>query len=367
MSRPAFRHARWLAAFCGAALLAPAASGGPNDATPSTNTLTEYTLRLQSSVLDAASGESSVTDHRFAAKVYEYAGKDQERRCVAVVLGDLAKSGDIPIGAVDLEEPATVELEHPVGRVLSRGVVPILDPAVPRDRISRLESGAEALDLPQLMLSQVPVTYETKRREGESPGIDYWVRLEGSSFKHRVGTIDTTLNELEREFRFDAEGTRVVRLHATHAYDRTVGSSKVQTQERFTLEAEETARRALTDQEVARVREEYEYLTPVLDALLPGATHDLRRSKEARKVEERLKGYPKRFREGVLAEALPELERGFQAVLDRLALPEDPEEVAKLMVGKPAPDFELKQLDGTPFRLAELKGKAVLLNFWALL
>jgi thiol-disulfide isomerase/thioredoxin len=33
--------------------------------------------------------------------------------------------------------------------------------------------------------------------------------------------------------------------------------------------------------------------------------------------------------------------------------------------GKPAPDFELATLDGKKMKLSELKGKAVLLNFWA--
>ena len=33
--------------------------------------------------------------------------------------------------------------------------------------------------------------------------------------------------------------------------------------------------------------------------------------------------------------------------------------------GSVAPDFELKSLDGTPVRLSDYRGKAVLLNFWA--
>jgi peroxiredoxin len=33
--------------------------------------------------------------------------------------------------------------------------------------------------------------------------------------------------------------------------------------------------------------------------------------------------------------------------------------------GQPAPDFELQDLDGRTVRLADLRGKAVLLNFWA--
>ncbi len=34
-------------------------------------------------------------------------------------------------------------------------------------------------------------------------------------------------------------------------------------------------------------------------------------------------------------------------------------------VGKPAPDFELKQIDDTTVRLSDLKGKPVWINFWA--
>jgi peroxiredoxin len=33
--------------------------------------------------------------------------------------------------------------------------------------------------------------------------------------------------------------------------------------------------------------------------------------------------------------------------------------------GQPAPDFQLKDLNGNTVRLADLRGKAVLLNFWA--
>jgi peroxiredoxin len=43
----------------------------------------------------------------------------------------------------------------------------------------------------------------------------------------------------------------------------------------------------------------------------------------------------------------------------------EPPEAPEVAVGKTAPDFELKTLDGKTAKLSDYKGKAVLLNFWA--
>lgn len=39
--------------------------------------------------------------------------------------------------------------------------------------------------------------------------------------------------------------------------------------------------------------------------------------------------------------------------------------VKKAELRKPAPDFDLKDADGRPVKLSDLKGKVVLVNFWA--
>ena len=38
---------------------------------------------------------------------------------------------------------------------------------------------------------------------------------------------------------------------------------------------------------------------------------------------------------------------------------------SRLRIGKPAPDFTLNTLAGTPVKLSDLRGKRVLVNFWA--
>lgn len=43
----------------------------------------------------------------------------------------------------------------------------------------------------------------------------------------------------------------------------------------------------------------------------------------------------------------------------------DPREVISPLIGQPAPDFTLADLDGRPLALAELRGQPVVINFWA--
>jgi peroxiredoxin len=49
----------------------------------------------------------------------------------------------------------------------------------------------------------------------------------------------------------------------------------------------------------------------------------------------------------------------------RRVVPLDQQGVQGDLRGRPAPDFELKTLDGKTVKLSDLRGKAVLVNFWA--
>lgn len=53
------------------------------------------------------------------------------------------------------------------------------------------------------------------------------------------------------------------------------------------------------------------------------------------------------------------------AGLEKIALANQKKEIAAKMLDQPAPDFQLKNLNGTEVRLADLKGKVVVIDFWA--
>lgn len=55
----------------------------------------------------------------------------------------------------------------------------------------------------------------------------------------------------------------------------------------------------------------------------------------------------------------------YMAVLQVAAKQKAREELAKIMINKPAPQFALKDFDGNTVSLADLKGKVVIVDFWA--
>ncbi len=55
----------------------------------------------------------------------------------------------------------------------------------------------------------------------------------------------------------------------------------------------------------------------------------------------------------------------YLAGLDKLARANKKKEIAAKMMDQPAPDFQLKNLNGDEVRLADLKGKVVIIDFWA--
>ena len=74
--------------------------------------------------------------------------------------------------------------------------------------------------------------------------------------------------------------------------------------------------------------------------------------------------YRERYPEGLLAPALVHLESRLATARATFAGGGNPDERAEKLVGGPAPDFTLKDIDGTELTLSSLRGKPVLLSFW---
>jgi hypothetical protein len=89
------------------------------------------------------------------------------------------------------------------------------------------------------------------------------------------------------------------------------------------------------------------------------------------KFEEVLKNYPetpwRSYIEALMTKAKgsPPPSLGKPSVQERAVLQPSGADKSEALVGKPAPDFELKDLQGQSVKLADLRGKVVLLNFWA--
>ena len=71
--------------------------------------------------------------------------EDGKRRILARILADReAFPQDLPLGCILLEgDRATVELEHPMGRMVSRYLLPLLGHSLPRARLQGTTEGQE--------------------------------------------------------------------------------------------------------------------------------------------------------------------------------------------------------------------------------
>lgn len=139
------------------------------------------------------------------------------------------------------------------------------------------------------------------------------------------------------------------------------------------LRVEETAHRRLTPEELAALPGEMASLRTVvaaararLGAPAGGGFLDRLLGRTAgvvdpiRCLDEHQRAHPR----GVLASASGPLRRYIQDRLEAKREEEAVRKAAEKLLGNPAPDFTLRDLDGKQVSLRDFRGKAVLLSFW---
>ena len=334
------------------------------------STLSEFEVRITRNETGSDMDEEAFKDHVFGVKVYNVEDPDGDGRWGYVVAtGDLEASSDVPLGSVHIGREFTVELEHPVGRLISRAIVPYLDHGVDMGRVTALSKGFETASAPDIGIHDkvVPVEYTAAARENDAKLIDYSVKLSQTPYTHVIGTVETSLTDLSRRLVFEKESQALTQATWFKAWTRKFGAELSRTYSQ-TIEIKRKSTRELKPEETKTIHKEYQLLDPIVASLLPGGGDMVRRGKASDALRKKLSRYEKDYKEnGAFLAVVPELQRRLGKVLKRAALPEDPEEVARMMKGKKAPDFTLKTLDGKKVKLSSFKGKGVLLNFWALL
>jgi hypothetical protein len=151
------------------------------------------------------------------------------------------------------------------------------------------------------------------------------------------------------------------------------GYPESQRKQTFSLEAREVEHAELGEAASAGLREEIERLDKVMEvaaAHLGGSRKGLLarllggRKKPEGDPLELIDGYLEAYPRGLLVSATQPLRQAIAWQLDARAGEKEREAVAQALLGKPAPDFTLKDLDGKEVSLRDFRGKVVLLSFW---
>ena len=115
----------------------------------------------------------------------------------------------------------------------------------------------------------------------------------------------------------------------------------------------------IEEEESQEVQSGYEFLAPVVRVLRKGM------SLAAVEIAEKMFNEDRKDHEkGPLGDVVKEVAGLLKDSKKIASQPLDPDVRALKMIGKPAPDFTLDDVEGNPVGLADYKGKTILLAFW---
>ena len=214
--------------------------------------------------------------------------------------------------------------------------------------------GEAEIEVPSLKLRMpLPVTH---RLEPGTESRGPVVRLELKEPVTRSGNLSVELKRLRWAFELDDE-QRFTRGEIRREIVQSAGSFKKETDARVAIKVLE--RTTLETAEAKAIAAEFDTLRPIVRALLSGQTED-----QIRSAGKELSKYRADNSKGALGGLLADLEAQLASAESQVAGLADPDKAARKMIGKPAPDFTLKDLSGNDVSLSSFRGKSVVLSFW---
>ena len=169
----------------------------------------------------------------------------------------------------------------------------------------------------------------------------------------RGGKKPLVLTSLEEELHYDEKGG----LTEAHWVATMTRGGEAYPGRELHLVRKEVA--LLEEEEGKEVQRGFEFLKPVVSVLRKGMS-----LVAVEMAEERFNKERKEFAKGPLGEVVKDVEGMLKEIREMASQPLDPDERAKKLLGKAAPDFTLEDLDGDEVKLSDYLGKTVMLAFW---
>lgn len=343
-------------------LLLVVGAGPPQSPEPPAGSISHYDL-TSTTELHGAPG----SQHSFSIALVDLPGQGTKTIIVLAGGGTDDSKPALPFWVMreDAGGKVIVELGHPSERLVPNAVESLLrvQRFLTPETLQGPPQGKRELTLIGLRFRKpIPVSYEIQPVDSEGGGkqIEYLAHLDGEPVVTDFGGYKVSVESLSEKLLFRPtddhfmEGTwsrTVLQEYSGHSHRQV---------ERLHLT--EKSWRALSGKEAEQVGAEVAKLRPVAQAILPGRFDVSIAEKAAKDLE----GYKSEFPKGLLASVVEDLESALAKKRQQLERPADPDILAQGLIGKEAPEFTLESLDGKQVSISQLRGKVVLLTFWAL-
>ncbi|MCA8959549.1 MAG: redoxin domain-containing protein [Planctomycetes bacterium] len=267
----------------------------------------------------------------------------------------------LPIGCLEIDRKGQprLKLVHPL-EPLTGTLLQVfgVDQLVPEERLRSRTPGEDRIEGFGLrMNAKIPVTYEVDESTENPDELIYRVEMVGDPVESSFGRNRIVVSALHHELVFDKESLRLVRGIWSRAAAMHAGSNILRLDSR--IELVEKSHRELTPAEQGVIEKEYAILEPIALATLPGGGDD-----DIDKLQVTLTQYEQKHPKSPFLPSIPSLAAALEQRVAALDRPKDPSVLGKALVGKKAPEFKLKDLEGRDVSLADFTGKILLITFW---